>query len=77
MNARFRITVGSEPEYEDLVGNLYYDDRIVCVITQEKRPEAMEIEYFAPPSGWKFSDEELSTAVERLKQRMFELRRDR
>ena len=35
MNPRFRITIGSEPEYDDLVGNLYFDDCIVCVLTQK------------------------------------------
>jgi hypothetical protein len=41
MNSRFRFTVGSEPDFEDLVGDLYFDDQLVCVLTQEEGLEAI------------------------------------
>ncbi len=77
MNPRFRITVGSEPEYEDLVGDLYFDDQIVCVLTQEKGFEAMQMNLFCPPDGrtWSFPLADFEEALAALKKRMWELRR--
>jgi hypothetical protein len=77
MNLRFRITVGSEPEYEDLVGDLYFDDQIVCVLTQEQGFDAMQVEIFSPPDGgtWSFALAEFEEALAALKKRMWELRR--
>jgi hypothetical protein len=77
MNPRFRFTVGSEPEHEDLVGDLYFDDHIVCVLTQEGGFESMQIELHGPPEGgsWSFSLADFEAALGALKQRMWELRR--
>jgi hypothetical protein len=77
MNARFRITVGSEPNYDDLVGNIYFDDCIVCIVTQEEGFDLMEVELFAPPEGstWRFGLKDFEEALAALKNRMWELRR--
>lgn len=77
MTPRFRITVGSEPEYEDLVGDLYFDDHIVCVLTQEEGFHAMQMKLFGPPDGgaWSFSLTDFEEALGALKKRMWELRR--
>ena len=77
MNPGFRCTVGSEPDYEDLVGDLYFDDRIVCVLTQEAGFESMQMELHAPPGGdtWSFPLADFEAALEALKRRMWELRR--
>ena len=78
MNSRFRFTVGSEPEYEDLVGDLYFDDHSVCVLTQEGGFDAMQIELQAPPDGrtWKFPLADFELAIAALKARMWDLRRE-
>ena len=76
MNARFRFTVGSEPDHDDLVGDLYFDDGIVCVMTQEAGFDAMRIEIFPAPSGnWMFELRDFEDALAALKKRMWELRR--
>lgn len=77
MNARFRITVGSEPDHEDLVGDIYFDNLIVCVLTQEAGFEVMQMEVFPPPGGgtWKFALRDFEQALAALKTRMWELRR--
>lgn len=73
----FRFTVGSDTDYEDLVGDLYFNDHIVCVLTQERGFEAMQIRLHAPPHGsvWSFSLADFEEALAALKQRMWELRR--
>jgi hypothetical protein len=77
MNLGFRFTIGSLPEYEDLVGELYFDDCIVCVLTQEGGFETMQIEIYTPPSDgfWKFALKDFEEALAALKKRMWELRR--
>ena len=77
MNPRFRITVGSDTDHEELVGDLYYDDQIVCVLTQEAGFDAMQIEFFGPPGrgACKFSLADFEEALSVLKKRMWELRR--
>ena len=77
MNSRFRITVGSEPEYEDLVGDLYFDDHIVCVLTQEEGFQAMQMKLFGQADGgaWSFRLADFEEALAVLKERMWELRR--
>ena len=77
MNQRFRFTVGSEPGHEDTVGDLYFDDRIVCVLTQEGGFEAMVVEFHLPPGGgrWRFPLAEFEAALGALQQRKRELRR--
>lgn len=77
MNPRFRFTVGSETAYEDLVGDLYFDDQIVCVLTQEGGFDAMQIELFPPPDDghWRFRLRDFEEALAALKTRMWELRR--
>lgn len=78
MNPQFRITVGSEPDYDELVGDLYFDDNIVCVVTQEEGIERAQIELFSPPGGdrWKFSLRDFENALAVLKKRMWDLRRN-
>jgi hypothetical protein len=77
MNSGFRFTVGSEPECEDLVGDLYFDDQIVCVLTQEEGFEAMRIRIYASTDGEprSFSLADFEAALDALKARMWELRR--
>ena len=77
MNPHFEVSVGSEYDYEDLVGNLYFDGAPVCILTQEKGFDAMEVEFLPAPSGgrWHFSLNEFDEALAALKKRMWELRR--
>jgi hypothetical protein len=51
MNPRFRITIGSERDYDDLVGDIYFDDCIVCVVTQEGGLDDAQVEFFSGASG--------------------------
>lgn len=76
MNPRFRITVGSEPGHEDLVGDLYFDGSIVCVVTQDGGLDAAQIEFFPPPmdATWTFALRDLEEALADLKSRMWQLR---
>jgi hypothetical protein len=82
MNKRFRVTIGSDVNLEDLSGDLYFDDQIVCVLTQEEGFENLKLELFGPPpkgkphgDKWTFPLREFEEALAKLKQRLWELRR--
>lgn len=78
MNPCFRITVGSEPESEELVGDLYCDDQIVCVLTPDEGSQHTQMRLFGPPDGgaWSFLLADFEQALTALKLRMWELRRN-
>jgi hypothetical protein len=77
MNPRFRISVGSEVEYEDLIGELYYDDQIVVLLAQERGFGAMDMQLFGPSQerSWSFKLIEFQEALEALKTKLWDLRR--
>ena len=77
MNPRFRIVVGSDPDHEDLVGEIYFDDEIVAILSQESGIDRMEVE-FVPRAGgkpWIFKLVEFEEALAAVKKRLWELRR--
>jgi hypothetical protein len=77
MNPRFRITIVSERDYDDLVGDIYFDDCIVCVVTQEGGLDDAQVEFFSPPGGgtWRFALRDFEEALAAVKKRMWELSR--
>jgi len=76
-NFGFRFTVGSDPDHEDLVGDLYFNDRIVCVLTQEGGFESMQVEFYPAPGegSWTFALADFEQAFAALKERMRQLRK--
>jgi len=77
MNPRFHITVGSLPTHEELVGDLYFDNQIVCLLTQEQGHQYLQIEIFHSPNNkpWEFPLSDFEEALSALKTKMWELRR--
>lgn len=77
MNPRFRIVVGSDPEHEDLVGEIYFDDQIVSILSQESGIERVEMEFIPRTDGrpWLFQLTEFEEALAAVKNRLWELRR--
>lgn len=76
-NPNFRVVVSSDPDYEDLVGEVYYHDVIVCLLTQEDGFNMMQLELFTPTTGdkWIFNMNEFEDALKAVKARLWELRR--
>jgi hypothetical protein len=42
----FRVTIGTEPSLESPVGDVYFNDDIVAVITQERGNDMFDIEFW-------------------------------
>ena len=45
---RFQVNIFGDLEYDDLVADIYFDDQIVAMLTQEKGYENLEIEVYSP-----------------------------
>lgn len=74
---KFRIDIGSDLEYEDLVADIYFEDRFVAMLTQEQGFENLEIEIYPPETQkfWVFKFSEFDEAIQYAKRRLWELRR--
>jgi len=74
----FRISVGDDQEHEDLTAEIYYQDRFVAMLTQEKGYTNIEIELYPPPEDekWCFPLDDFLKAIEFAKKRLWELRRN-
>ncbi len=77
ISKRFRIDISSDLEYEDLVADVYFDDQIVFVVTQEHGFENMEIEIYSPENQgkWLFKMSEFEDVVRHAKERLWDLRK--
>lgn len=77
-HADFRISVGDDSEHEDLTAEIYFRDQFVAVVSQEDGLERAVVEIHARESGepWSFSLQEFMEALNKAKQRLWELRRE-
>jgi hypothetical protein len=75
--SEFKITVGSNIDYEDLIAEIYYGEEFVALISQEDGYERLDVELYAPVDGgqFKFKLSEFEQAVAKAKRRLFELRK--
>ncbi|MFH0914333.1 MAG: hypothetical protein V1849_03480 [Chloroflexota bacterium] len=84
MANKFRITVGSDTEFEDLIAYLYHDEDLIGIISQEEGFANLRIHL---PIGIEFpiripykemltlNLRELEDAIKKAKERLWELRR--
>lgn len=80
MNVRgfYHITIGSLPEYEDLVAEIYINDRFVGLISQERAEGDFLLE-LSLPEGKEPAAIELAlfeSAVAEAKEKLQKLKRD-
>lgn len=73
----FRISVGDDPEHEDLTAEIYYQELFIALLSQEQGFEKLQIEIFENPNGdtWSFLLEDFLEAIELSKKRLWELRK--
>jgi hypothetical protein len=74
----FRISVGDDPEHEELTAEIYFRDQFVAIVSQENGLERGVIEIQPRESGepWAFSLQEFMETLSKAKQRLWELRRE-
>ena len=74
---RFEIEVMSDPDHEELISAVLCDGEFCFVISQEQGHENLRIAVYPRRDGqaWDFSVSELMLVLEKVKKRLWELRR--
>ena len=67
---KFEITVGSLPDKDNLVADIYYDKIQVAEINQETNELIIQIYSYKNINYWEFSLEEFQNIIEEAKQRL-------
>ena len=77
ISKKFRVDIVGDLEYEDLIADIYYDDEIVAMLSQETGFDNMEIEIYSPKkqATWQFKFSEFEDVIQFAKKRLWELRR--
>lgn len=73
----FRVSVGDDPDYEDLTVEIYYKEYFLAMLTQEQGFKNLQLNIFSNPRGeaWAFKMNDFLAIVEHAKQRLWELKR--
>ena len=73
----FEISVGDDPEHEDLTAEINYKQMLFAEISQEEGYNKLQIEIYKKPNGaiWSFLLADLVKVIEIAKQRLWELRK--
>lgn len=66
----FEITVGSFPDKENLVADIFYDNIQVAEITNENNKLQIQIFCYKDQDYWEFSLDEFQKVVEKAKQKL-------
>ena len=77
MKPEFTLTIGDDPDHEDLVAEITCRDELVCMITQELGFELLEIEIHPKRDGnpWCFKLLDFEEIIDRTKARLGQLRK--
>lgn len=73
----YHVTVGSLPDYEDLVAEIYINDKFVGLISQEQGPERYVLELASPENeiATKLDLEVFERAVSESREKLRKLKR--
>jgi hypothetical protein len=73
----FRISIGDDPEHEDLTAEIYFRGEYFALISQEQGLQNAVIEIQPNPKGgaWLFSLSDFTITIDLAKKRLWELRR--
>jgi len=70
---KFEITVGSLPDKNNLVADIFYDNVQVAEISNENNELLIQIYFYENKDYWEFSLDEFQKVVEKAKQRLIEV----
>ncbi len=77
INEKFRTDILGDLDYEDLVADIYFEDEILAVLTQEEGFENLRIRLYPPINKefWDFRFDEFDEVIQFAKKRLWELRK--
>ncbi len=67
---KFEITVGSLPDKNNLVADIFYENIQVAEISNENKELLIQIYCYKDKDYWEFSLDEFQKVVEKAKQRL-------
>jgi len=73
----FELRFPDDPDYKDLLAEIYLNDEFVAQISQESGFDSLDLEIHSRRDGtpWQFKMAEFEVALENAKARLWELRR--
>ena len=73
----FKFSVGSDVDYENLVADIGFDNKLVALLTQEEGFENLRIQicFSSESKYWDFRLDEFEEIVQQAKKRLWELRK--
>lgn len=77
IDKRFRIDIVGDLDYEDLIAEIYFENQILAVLTQELGFAQMQIELYPPLNQkfWLFKMSEYEEVIQYAKKRLWDLRK--
>jgi hypothetical protein len=77
INGKFRTDIVGDLDYEDLIADIYFEDQIVAVLTQESGFENLRISIHPPKDKefWDFRLDEFEAVIHNAKERLWQLRK--
>lgn len=76
IHEKFRTDIVGDLDYEELIADIYFQDIILAVITQENGFQHLRIKIYPPHNQERdFSFDEFETVICSAKQRLWELRK--
>jgi hypothetical protein len=74
----FDFLFADDPEYEDLIAEIYFDGEFVALVSQEAGFDSLDIQLHSRKDGepWRFKVNELEGALQKAKSRLWELRKN-
>lgn len=73
----FEFNVGSDVDFDDLIADIGFDDKLVAILTQEEGPEKIRIRLYPPKDSayWDFPLTELMKIIHNAKNCLLQLRK--
>lgn len=74
----FDFLFADDPEYEDLIAEIYFDGEFVALVSQEAGFDSLDIQLHSRKGGepWRFKVNELQGAIQKAKSRLWGLRKN-
>jgi hypothetical protein len=73
----FEFSVASDVDYENLIVDIGFDNKLIALLTQEEGFDKIRIQIYPPTEGeyWNFRLTEFEEIIEKAKNRLWELRK--
>ena len=77
INKEFRTDIVGDLDYEDLIADIYFNDQILAVLSQEEGFQNLRIRICPPKNKefWDFRFDEFVNVINHAKKRLWDLRK--